>query len=129
MMRARYAILTVLFIVCFLTPVDAYTNQNLEWGVESGVKYHYSGHLIETKDVNYDGVIDEEIDLKTRYFGLIEEPYPLDVKENVTGWYDIWGFDVPSFKNGTAFPRFPFYVEPIGNWSLMNLLLPDIIRN
>ena len=59
---------------------------------------------------------------------MIEEPYPLPVRENVTSLFlDAWGFDVPYFENGTRAINYPFVILPIGNWSLLSLLLPDYI--
>ena len=83
-MRDRYIILSVLLIVCFLAPVDAYTNHSLEWGVESGVKYWYSADFYKTTDEDLDGEIDEVIDLNVNYYGMIEQGFPYDVRDNVT---------------------------------------------
>lgn len=126
-MRTRFMTVSVLIILSILMPTDAYTNHNLEWGVESGVKYHFSGHLYQTTDREKDGEIDEEIDLRVNYYGMIEAGYPLDVRENVSELHHVWGFDVPYLENGTRTTRFPFYILPIGNWSFLTILLPRLI--
>ena len=90
-MRARFMIISILIIVCILTPVQAYAGHNLEWGVETGVKYYYQVEHYEVTDGNLDGEIDEEIDINLRYYGMIEAPYPLDVDENLTSLQDVWG--------------------------------------
>ncbi len=128
-MRARYMILSVLLIVCFLNPVDAYTNHNLEWAIKTGVKYHFSADYHETNDWDLDGEIDEQIDLNVSYYGLIEEGLTLNASDDVTELQDVWRYRAGHLEDGDTSSKHPFYFVAIGNWSLLTLLVPEFIDN
>jgi len=116
--------------MCILTPIDAYTGHNLEWGIDANARYNFSAKIYETHDIEIDGVIDEIVDDEFYYYySLIEENTELnDVKDNVTSYFDVWGFDAGYYQNGTRSMRLPFYLLPIGNWSLLTVFLPQIIE-
>jgi hypothetical protein len=108
----------LVFLQTYISPVEALSDQGLEWGVQERVRYEYS---LNTTDDRFDNLL-----VNCHY--ILENDLP-QVEDDVTHLREVLLVQTFSLTNGTLIHPHngDFMFVAVGNWSLLTELLPDSI--
>lgn len=114
-MKRKVVLVLLAFLLTFISPIDALSDQGLEWGIKGGVRYEYT---LNITDDRFDNVL-----LDCHF--ILESDLP-QIENDVTLLRKLMLVSDFSLSNGSLFStiRGDFRCVAIGNWSLLTELLP-----
>ncbi|MFW9811593.1 MAG: hypothetical protein ACFFF9_03990 [Candidatus Thorarchaeota archaeon] len=117
-MKREVVLILLTFLLTFISPIDAVSDQGLEWGIKEGVRYEYT---LNVTDNRFDNVL-----LDCHYIHNFTLP---QIENDVTALRMVL-LRVPfTLTNGSLVHPYngDFAYVAIGNWSHLTSLLPDSI--